>query len=285
MKVDFKAAWESLLSTSDAHKPEILSGVGITLMIAAVPLAIVATVKAQEKIKEKKEALANDIREASENPEVPVDVDSIELPAKEVIKACWPYYIPSVIATTAGAFCSASSTKEGLGRTAEAIGMYKLSEMAAAKYREKTREVIGDKKEEEIQNRVVKDRMELVTDDHGRISSVYDTRDGTTLCFDYWSGRYFYSDIDYIRRQINNVNETMLRESMSMDGWVTLNDVYNAIGLPQTGTGEHMIWRVGKEGLIELKPTSMLVDDDRPCWVLNFRQPPVYAPPWEIDRL
>ena len=285
MKVDFKNAWLNLLKASDAHKPELLTGIGISLMAIAVPLAVVATVKTEEKIREKKEEKAEIIRKESDHPEVPVNVDSIELPVKEVIKIAWKYYIPSLAATATGAFCSASSTKEGLKRTAEAIGMYQLSELAAANYRNKTREVIGEKKEEEISNRLVKDRMELVRDEDGHIASVYDTRDGSTLCFDYWSGRYFYSDIDYIRRQINVVNETMLKESLSMEGWATLNDVYNAIGLPETGSAEHLIWRVPRDGIITLRPSSILVDGDKPCWVLNFATPPQYSPPWEFNRL
>lgn len=285
MKVDLKGSWTNLMKLSEAHKPELLTGFGVALMIAAVPLAVVATIKAQEKIKEKKEEVAQDILENSEDQDTPVDVDSVELTVKDVLKVTWPYYIPVVLATAVGGYCTVSATKEGLRRTAAAMAMYQLSESAFSNYRSATKEVVGEKKEDEIHSKLMKDRMELMTDENGCISTIYDTRDGTTLCFDYWCGRYFYSDIDYIRSQINRINEDTLDTSRkTTNAFSTLNDVYNAIGLPDAARGEEFVWRIGKEGLIELRPTSKLVDD-KPCWVLNFRTPPAWVPAYQLDQL
>ena len=90
---------------------------------------------------------------------------------------------------------------------------------------------------------------------------------------------------NYIKSQINRVNETLLKESMSYDAFVSLNDVYRAIGLPDMGAGEDRVWRINKEGIIELKPYSILVDGDRPCWVLAFAKAPSVVQPWEMDRM
>ena len=127
--------------------------------------------------------------------------------------------------------------------------------------------------------------MELVTDNDGHIINIYDTRDGTQLCFDYWSGRYFYSDVEYIKSQINRVNEAILRDSMAFDGFASLNDVYRAIGLPDSGAAEDLVWRLKNEGLIELKSSTYITVDDRPCWVLAFTKPPVHIPSWMMDRM
>jgi len=284
MKVDFKRSWLNLFKLAEAHKPEVLTGFGISLMAAAVPLAVVATVKTCKKVEDKKDEIAKDIQAQNNDTIVPVDTDAIEIPPKEVVKLGWKYYIPSALALTGGAVCAVLSTKEGLKRTAAMAAAYQLSETALNEYRNATKEVVGDKKEKEIGQKIMRDRMELLTDDEGHIINVYDTRDGTTLCFDYWSGRYFYSDIDYIRSQINAVNQNMLKEAMAFDGYATLNDVYLALGLPQAGSAESLMWRLDKEGLIELSPTSLIVDD-RPCWVLNFRVPPHYVPSWARDRM
>lgn len=284
MKVNFRQSWLNLLKLTEAHKPEVLTGFGISLMAVAVPLAVVATVKTCKKVEEKKEEIASDIRSQNNDADVPVDMDSIEVAPKEVFKIAWKYYIPSALALGAGAACAVMSTKEGLKRTTAMAAAYQLSETALSEYRNATKEVVGEKKENEIKQKIMRDRMELLTDEDGHIINVYDTRDGTTLCFDYWSGRYFYSDIDYIRSQVNMVNQTMLKESLAFDGYATLNDVYLAIGLPQAGSAEALVWRVDKEGLIELQPASILVDD-RPCWVLNFKTPPHYIPAWARDRM
>ena len=258
---------------------------GVSLMFIAIPLAIVGTIKANKKIEAKKEELAKSIQEQSDNPDIPVDKDSIELPVKEVIKSSWLYYVPTVVTAGLGAYFNISSTKEGLKRTAAMAAAYKLSEAAVSEWQKTTKEVVGDKKNDEIRQRVMKDRMELFTDDEGHVQNIYDTRDGSTLCFDYWSGRYFYSDIDFIKSQINQINETTIKAARSMDdAFATLNDVYRAVGLPETPLAEDRIWRFNKEGLIELRPSSCLVDD-RPCWVLAFANAPMCVPPWMMDRM
>lgn len=278
MKLNLRQAWLNLAQGADAHKPEILTGVGLGLLVAAVPITIKATIIATKKIQEKKrEKFPEEI-----TPEQEVQLKEMQLEPVEIVKETWKYYIPTALTVGVGAFCVITSTKEGLKRTAAMAAAYQLSETAFSEYQKKVKEVIGDKKEEEVEQRVMKDRMELMTDDEGHIVNIYDTRDGATLCFDYWSGRYFYSDIDFIRRQITEINQSMLKDGL--DGRASLNDVYCAIGLPQTGAGESLVWRIDKEGIIELRPISQLVDGDRPCWVLNFSTAPRYVPSWTMDR-
>lgn len=284
MKVNFKQSWLNLLKLAEIHKPEMLAGFGVSLLIAAVPLAVVATVQTCKKVDEKKKEINNaETERAIENDEnIPPAIE--KLPAKEVIKIGWKYYLPAVTAIGLGSWCTIASTKEGLKRTAAMAAAYQLSESALNEYRSATKDVVGDKKENEIQQKIMKDRMELLTDENGHVVNVYDTRDGTTLCFDYLCGRYFYSDIDYIKSQINVINATMLDEDKIFDGFVTLNDVYRAIGLPEAGRAESLVWRCKKEGLVKLRPSSRLVDD-RPVWVLNFETPPQWVAPWEMNKI
>ena len=155
MKLNFKQSWLNLLKMANAHKPELLTGTGTALMILAVPLAVAATVETCKKVEERKREVAQEMQMNSDEPEVPVDVDSIELPVKEVVKIGWKYYIPSAIATVSGAVCNVESTKEGLKRTAAMIVANQMTEAAFNEYRAKTHEVVGDKKEEEIQNRLL----------------------------------------------------------------------------------------------------------------------------------
>lgn len=285
MKVDFKQAWTNIFKAANANKPQLLTGVGTGCLLLAVPLAVIATVQTCKKIEEKKQEIAQDIQSQSEDIDTPVDKDSIELEPKDVAKIAWRYYIPTAFAMVTGAACTIVSTKESLKRTAAMAAAYQLSESAFNEYRSATREVVGDKKESEIEKKIMKDRMELITDNDGHIVNIYDTRDGTQLCFDYWSGRYFYSDVEYIKSQINRVNEATLHDSMAFDGFASLNDVYRAIGLPDTGAGEDLVWRLRDEGLIELKSSSYLTVDDRPCWILAFTKPPRHIPSWMMDRM
>lgn len=289
MKVDFKQAWSSLLRTMDADKPQLLTGIGTSLLIVAVPLAVAATVQACKKVEEKKKEIESEIIhevvEKSQDYDTPVNIEPVELKTKEVIKISWKYYIPAALAVGIGSFCTIASTKEGLKRTAAMAAAYQLTDSAFTEYRKAAKDVVGEKKESEIEKKIMKDRMEMVRDEDGHIVSIYDTRDGTQLCFDYWSGRYFYSDVEYIKSQINRVNEAMLHDSMAFDGFASLNDIYRAIGLPETGAAEDLIWRLRDEGLIELKSSTYITVDDRPCWLMTFTKPPRHCPSWMMDRM
>lgn len=289
MKVNFKHAWANLLQAADANKPQLLTGIGTSLLIFAVPLAVVATIQTCKKVEDKKKEIESemihDVIEKSQDLETPVNVEPVELETKEVIKIGWKYYIPTAFAVAAGSFCVIASTKEGLKRTAAMAAMYQLSESALSEYRNATREVVGEKKESEIEKKIMKDRMEMIRDDDGHIVNIYDTRDGSQLCFDYWCGRYFYSDVEYIKSQINRVNEAMLHDSMAFDGFASLNDVYRALGLPESGAAEDLVWRLRDEGLIELKTPTYINIDDRPCYVLQFTKPPRHIPSWMMDRM
>ena len=285
MKLNIRRAWANLLQAADTNKPQLLAGIGTGMLIVAVPLAVVATVQTCKKIEEKKKEIAHQIQQESEDLDTPVDIENIELKPVEVIKIAWKHYIPSTAAMVLGTVCNISSTKEGLARTAKMALAYQLSEAASNELRQATKEVVGDKKASEIERKVMKNRMEQLTDEDGHIINVYDTRDGSQLCFDYWSGRYFYSDVEYIKSQVNRVNETMLKDSMAFDGFATLNDIYMAIGLPKSGAGEDLVWRLTKEGLIELKSNSYFDVDGQPCWIMQFTKPPIHCPSWMMDRM
>ncbi len=291
MKVDIKESWNELVSIMNENKPQLLTGVGRALLIGAVPLTVAATIQASKKVKEKKEEVAEEIRINSENPDILVDVESVELSAMDVAKVVWPYYVPVGVAVIAGTVFEILSTKEGLKRTAAAIVACQLSETARQKYQSATKEVVGEKKSEEIREKVIRDKMNQVLDEDGHIVNIYDTKDGSTLCYDYECGRYFYSDIDYIRSQINQLNqeknEKARRNGVNGKGksgvYTTLNEVYQEIGLPNTAVGDSLMWEYEK-GLVELNPRSMIVDG-RPCWVLAFKYSPEWVEPWKIDQI
>lgn len=252
MPFSTKKIFSNVSKLCNDHKPEIETGIGIGLMLGGTVLAVKATIKVVRKIDEIKREKGID-----------------EIPTKEVIKMVWKDYIPAVAATGLGSACVACSTKEGIKKSTLFATAYQATETAFDEYKEKVSEVVGKTKEKAIENMVIQDNMKPASS-----TNIIDTHDGTTLCYDYWSGRYFYSDIDTIKRQINRVNEQMLHDGF--DGEISLNDVYYALGLPPAGTGEEIGWRTDW-GIIEIDPDSMLTDDDRPVFLLKFRNPPKYG--------
>ena len=83
-------------------------------------------------------------------------------------------------------------------------------------------------------------------------SEVLVTGKGETLCYDSLSGRYFKSDIEKIKKAINDVNRRMLNENS-----VALNEYYVEIGLAAVGIGESVGWDIDKGYLKLLKSSAV----------------------------
>jgi hypothetical protein len=102
------------------------------------------------------------------------------------------------------------------------------------------------------------------------INEVVITEKGNTLCYEVISGRYFRSDIEKLRKEVNDLNKTILHED-----YISLNDFYYGIGLKGTKQGEELGWSVN-DGLIDLQFSSTLAEDGTPCLVLDYRPAPRY---------
>lgn len=244
------------------HSPEILTGIGIAGMISTTVLAVRATPKAVLLIENAK-------RKKKFEGEEP------ELTKIETIKVAWKPYIPAAITGTASIACLVGASSVSLRRNAALAAAYALSESTLADYKDKVVETFGEKKAQEVDTAVAKGQLERtpVVEEN-----IIDTGRGTTRCFDPYSGRYFWSDIEFIRRAVNNLNERLL-----FDECISLNEYYDEIGLEETCdiTGEALRWTIdpdsSNKGLIELKFTSHLDSNKQPCLVVNFVKPPVYS--------
>ena len=228
------------------RSPEILTGIGIAGMITTAVLAAKYTPKALELIEEKKQEKGE------------------ELTKLETVEAAWKAYIPPMVTGTMSTICLIGASSVNLRRNAALATAYTISETALREYRDKVTETIGEKKEHSIRDAIAKDRM----DKHPIESSeVIMTNKGNTMCFDVFSQRYFLSDIEKLRRSENELNRQMLS-----DGSITLNDLYDEIGLDQLPIGDRIGWNANK-GLLNFRYGSHLAKDGTPCVLLDFDEP------------
>lgn len=243
------AAARTLGIFADKHAPAILTGIGITLMITTTGLAVCATPKAHEKIKEKR-------RSKGEN-----------LTPVEVVKTVWTDYIPAAASGAAGTACLIGSTRMSGKRYAALAAAYSLSEASRIEFREKATQVLGEKKMQSINDAVAKEQIEK---NPVRKNEIILTGNGNTLCYDALSGRYFYSDIEKIKRAENTINYRMRGEM-----YISLNDFYDEIGLDRNDLGDSLGWTVDK-GMIQLWFSSQLTKEGVPVLVINYENPPEY---------
>lgn len=255
--------------TVTKHSPEILTGLGIAGMITSTVLAVKATPKAVELLNERKEELNK--KRFDENIENDYSLKNHKeldkLGLKETAKTTWKCYIPSAVMMSVSIACLIGASSVHLKRNAVLATAYQLSEAAATEYKNKVVETIGAKKEEAIRDSVNKDRV-----DRHPVSKneIIITERGNTLCYDHMSGRYFKSDIDQIKKVINEINS-----QMNQRYYISLNELYDELGLEHIALGDELGWN-SDMGLVDVHFSTQLASDGNPCLVLDFIKSPKY---------
>lgn len=254
-KLNFSQVARSLKTSISKHSPEILTGIGIAGLITAGVLAVTETPKALKLIEEKKKELHVE-----------------KLKPVETVQTTWKCYIPAVATATVSTVCLIGASRVSSKRNAALATAYTLSEAALREYKEKVIETIGEKKEQNIREAIAKDRIE-----NNPVSNqtVIITDKGNTLCYDMWSDRYFRSDIETIKRIVNDLNRRMRDEN-----YVSLNEFYAEIGLKYTEPGNLMGWNISR-GYIDIHFSSHLTDAGDPCLAIEF----YVAPQYDYDKL
>ena len=241
----------ALKGTLEKRTPEILTGIGIAGMVTTTVLAVKATPKAVLLLNDRKDELETE-----------------KLPVAEVVKTTWKCYIPAAVTCGASIACLIGASSVNFKRNAALATAYKLSETALAEYRDAVVETIGEKKEQAVRDKVAEERIKK---NPATKNDVIVTGNGTTLCYDAISGRYFQSSLQKIEGAKNKINERMLCEN-----YVSLNDLYTELGMEPTKIGDDLGWNIFGDGLVDISFSSQLADDGVPCLVMDYSVAPRY---------
>lgn len=249
--------------------PEILTGLGIAGMITTTVLAVKATPKALELIEEEKRKQNRALLDEAEKNGEEICTQISKLKPVEIVKVAWKPYIPAALTGIASVGCLIGANSVNARRQAALYSAYKLSETALTEYKEKVVETIGEKKEKTVREKIAKDKVDQnpVTK-----TEIVVTGNGESLFFDPISGRYFKSDIETIRRIINDLNYAM---GYGSEMYVSLSQLYDELGMDHTAISDQIGWNI-EDGLIEPDFSTQLTDDGRPCIVLDYLKVPKY---------
>lgn len=236
------------------HEPEILMSMGIGGMIFSLAWGIKASFKAARAIDKYKETYGKD-----------------KLTAKETIKLTWKLYLPTVLSVAASVPCVIMSNKVSNKRYAAIATAYTISEAALQEYKDKTKEIIGEKKTKQIEESISDDR---VTKTYSGGNQVILTGNGDSLFYEPLSGRYFKSNWNDILKAANELNSEAIT---NMSGQTTLNDWFQKIGLETTGIGETLGWNLmnNSSNLIDISISSHVTKDNVPCGAIYYNRQPV----------
>lgn len=252
IKPNMSAFFKDVKMAMSKHSPEILTGLGIAGMIATTIIAVRATPKALELIEDKKEEL-----ELQSGDKLhPIDA----------VKATWKCYVPATITGVTSVACLVSASSANARRNAALATAYNLSATALSEYKEKVLETVGEKKEQVIRNKVAE---EQINKEPANQSAIIVSGNGNTRCFDTITKQRFISDIEAIKRVVNELNRRMVNG----EDYISLNDFYSEIGMDPVSIGDDLGWNVTR-GLIEVTFSAQLDTDGVPCIVLDYAVAP-----------
>lgn len=227
-----------------------MTGLAIAGTITTALLAAKASFKAAEII-------------ADEQDFIDSQEKGYPLPAREKVELTWKLYIPA--AGTAALTVTAIIMSHHISsrRAAAMAAAFSISEKAFTEYREKVVEKMGDRKEQLVRDEIAQDRLNRNPVNQQLVI----VGGGDVLCYDSYTDRYFTSNMESLRKAQNDINFQVLN-----DHYASLSDFYDRIGLPHAAVSENVGWNLDKE--LELKFTTGLSTDNRPCIVISFEVSP-----------
>lgn len=204
---------------------------------------------------------ARDINQAQYQGEMlPTSVLSRE----EKIKLVWKHYIPPFLVGGATVASIIGAQSINMRRQAALLGLYTVTETAYREYQEKNLEVNGKSADRKVRDGVAQDRVNANPPDNSIIIS------GTNiLVYDTFSGRYFQSSMEDIRKAQNDVNEQIIGGDM----YCSLDEFYQRIGLNTTKMGQDLGFTL--DNLVDIDFSSVLTPDGKAALSMTFRANPV----------
>ena len=247
-----KVLYSSAGKFMSKNLPTILMSTGIIGMVSGTVLACYETPKAIKLLEERKESLEKE-----------------KLNALETVVAVAPAYWKPAAVSFMSVMCIIYANNISLKRQAAALAAYTLSENKLKDYKDAVVKTVGEKKSEEIEDKVAEEAIRKNPTSNQPVIFA----GGDTLCYDSISGRYFRSSIEKVRQAVNELNATLLQE-----GDVTLNELYEKLGLDDVTIGNDLGWSYRSTGeIIDIHFSSKLTENGEPCLVMTYEVAPGYS--------
>lgn len=244
------------------NSPAILTAIGITGTLTTAYLTGKASFKAAEVLHE-----ASVMKVSASSPEGTVvtraDLKGVLTP-QDQIEAVWKLYIPAAGAAVLTIVCMIGSNRIGTRRAAAVAAAYSLTEKAYSDYKDKVIETFGANKEQKVRDELA---QELIDKNPVSDSKVVLTGGGDVLCYERWTGQYFLSDMQSLRKAQNDINH-----QINMNFSASLTDFYDLIGLDPTGMSDEFGWNSDK--LLDLQFSATIGQDEKPCIVFDYATVP-----------
>lgn len=250
MKTKISNTFRFVLDRTKAYSPDILTGMAVAGVVSTTVLGAKATIKAVRLVDKSN----NERNSAGLEP----------MSSKQVVKLTWRGYVPTAVLATVTVSAILGANTVSNRRNAALVGLYSMTERNLKEYQDKVVEFMGEEKAKEIKESITDDKIK---ENPVSETTIIHTGGGDVLCYDELSGRYFNSSKNKIDSAINDLNKLMLNTYTA-----SLNEYYEAIGLPSVKVGEELGWN--SDELISISYNSKLTDTGEPVLVVGFYYEP-----------
>lgn len=244
------------------NNTQILIGLGIGGFGVSVVSAIKATKKAQVKLEE----AAEEQKTNRFNDETGHWETVSNLSRSDMIKIVAPCYIPTIVTWLGSATAIILGTRCALISKASLATAYTALSHEYLDYKRSVAETVTEDKKKQIEKRADQKTIERI-ESVGDLDSI-SAAPGDVIVYERLTGRTFSSNKDKLIKITNELNRRMRNEN-----YISLNDLYDELGLSCTAIGYEMGWNIDK-GYIDPVFGAQLDSKGRPCMTLGFEIPP-----------
>lgn len=174
----------------------------------------------------------------------------------------WPHFVPPVVTGTATITAIIFSHRMSAQKAAALAAAYGLAERNLSEYKEKVSEKLTGPKQQQVVDEIAQDRVNR-TSGHENIVIV----EGEVLCLDEPSGRYFRSTMENIKSAVNATNAEILHHDHA-----NATFFYDELGMTGTTWSDEVGWNT--DHLLELKISTAMTPDGRPCIAIDYKTGP-----------
>lgn len=234
----------------DKNASTILTFIGGAGVIATTIVAIKDTPKAVKLLEEAK----------NEKGE--------ELTKLEVVKVAGPVYIPTILTGATTIACIFGANTLNKRQQASLMSAYALLDSSYKEYKNKIIDLHGEEAD-------INARAEIAKDEYEKAEIDGDEEDGQ-LFYDNYSHRYFRSTPEDVLRAELKVNEIL-----NHDAYLSLNELYDELGLEQVPYGDDVGWSSAQmfemywNSWIHFRHEEFETDDGLEGTIITFTDPSI----------
>lgn len=199
-----------LILWGHAHSAALYTAVGVSSGLGAIISGIAVTPENTRKLDNERDERAR--------------LGIPEMTFWEKMQMIGPSYIPCVLLFGTSATCFILNTLKEERKIATLAGLYSMSEKSFEEYREKVKDMFGERKEAKVRDEIASDQAKLATSNS--VAYIY-TGDGDYPCLDAWSNTKFRSSQIAMEKARIAVLDRIRSEM-----YISLEEVYNEMHLP-----------------------------------------------------